>query len=55
MTDQEAQNPLRKFAAPLFRLFHTANTSIWKKGVYLLVELLWTALVTGPEIEELVF
>lgn len=52
MTDQEAQNLFRRFATPVFR---AANIPKRKIAAHQLAEILWMALVTGPEIEELVF
>jgi hypothetical protein len=52
MTDQKAQELFARFAAPVFR---AAKTPSQRKGAQRLVQMLWLALVTGPEIEEAVF
>ncbi|MCX9009936.1 MAG: hypothetical protein OIN66_02330 [Candidatus Methanoperedens sp.] len=52
LTDLEAQNLFRKFAAPLFR---AASSPARKKAAHELARMLWVALITGPDIEELVF
>jgi len=52
LTDQEVQNLFKKFAVPLFRV---ANSPTRKETAYELAQMLWLALITGPEIEEIVF
>jgi hypothetical protein len=52
LKDQAAQNLFRKFAAPLFR---AANSPSRKKAAHRLAQMLWLALITGPETEEFVF
>ncbi len=52
LTDLEAQNLFRRFAAPIFR---AANSPARKEGAQGLAQMLWMALITGPEVEEIVF
>ncbi len=52
LTDLEAQNLFRRFAAPIFR---AANSPARKEGAHGLAQMLWLALITGSEIEEIVF
>ena len=52
LTDQQAQDLFKKFAAPLFR---AAKLPSQQKGAQRLAQILWQALVTGPEIEAAVF
>jgi len=52
LTDLEAQNLFHTFAAPLFR---AANSPARKEGAHGLAQMLWLALITGPEVEEIVF
>ena len=52
LTDRDAQNLFAKFAAPVFR---AAKSPTQEKGAQRLAQLLWQALVTGPEIEAAVF
>ena len=52
LTDEEARNLFAKFAAPVFR---AAKSPAQGKGAQRLAQVLWLALVTGPEIEESVF
>lgn len=52
LPDQKAQELFVRFAAPVFR---AAKTPSQRKGAQRLAQMLWLALVTGPEIEEAVF
>lgn len=52
LTDQEAQELFARFAAPVFR---AAKSPSQRKGAQRLAQVLWLALVTGPEIEDAVF
>jgi len=52
LTDQKVQELFARFAAPVFR---AAKTPSQRKGAQRLAQMLWLALVTGPEIEEAVF
>lgn len=52
LTDQAARNLFRRFAAPLFR---SANSPSRKEAAQRLAQTLWLALVTGPEVEEILY
>ena len=52
LTDEETENLFRKFAVPLFR---AADSPTRKEAAHSLSQMLWLALVTGKEIEEIVF
>ena len=52
LTDQETRKLFAKFAAPVFR---AAKSPDQEKGAHRLAQVLWLALVTGPEIEEATF
>jgi hypothetical protein len=48
LTDREARDLFARFAAPVFR---AAKSRQQQRGAQRLAEMLWLALVTGPDIE----